>query len=193
MLKFSPKKSITSGSCKNLTLKCTENALVLQTSAEHFFTTIQVSARASVECVARRRTFQFCNNPRAANTQRGYILEKGDTILKTGRNDPCPCGSGKKYKKCCMEKDEEAERLALLELQKAKAAEETAAAEADDAGEGNEGEGKTEAHPGSAEPPPLRTRLRQPVKNDKGAPSRAMRMRSKDFAKRWTTQKRAEG
>ncbi len=20
---------------------------------------------------------------------------------KTGRNDPCPCGSGKKYKKCC--------------------------------------------------------------------------------------------
>ncbi len=22
--------------------------------------------------------------------------------LKVGRNDPCPCGSGKKYKKCCM-------------------------------------------------------------------------------------------
>jgi hypothetical protein len=21
---------------------------------------------------------------------------------KPGRNDPCPCGSGKKYKKCCM-------------------------------------------------------------------------------------------
>jgi hypothetical protein len=23
---------------------------------------------------------------------------------KVGRNDPCPCGSGKKYKKCCLEK-----------------------------------------------------------------------------------------
>jgi len=23
------------------------------------------------------------------------------TDKKTGRNDPCPCGSGKKYKKCC--------------------------------------------------------------------------------------------
>lgn len=23
---------------------------------------------------------------------------------KTGRNDPCPCGSGKKYKKCCEKK-----------------------------------------------------------------------------------------
>jgi uncharacterized protein YecA (UPF0149 family) len=23
------------------------------------------------------------------------------TRAKVGRNDPCPCGSGKKYKKCC--------------------------------------------------------------------------------------------
>lgn len=33
--------------------------------------------------------------------------EKGTTIRNStqtsvGRNDPCPCGSGKKYKKCCM-------------------------------------------------------------------------------------------
>jgi len=24
------------------------------------------------------------------------------TKMKIGRNDPCPCGSGKKYKKCCL-------------------------------------------------------------------------------------------
>jgi preprotein translocase subunit SecA len=24
------------------------------------------------------------------------------TGAKVGRNDPCPCGSGKKYKKCCL-------------------------------------------------------------------------------------------
>ena len=28
---------------------------------------------------------------------------------KVGPNDPCPCGSGKKYKKCCMQKDKVAE------------------------------------------------------------------------------------
>ena len=28
---------------------------------------------------------------------------------KVGPNDPCPCGSGKKYKKCCMQKDKKAE------------------------------------------------------------------------------------
>jgi hypothetical protein len=27
-----------------------------------------------------------------------------------GRNDPCPCGSGKKFKKCCLTKAEETER-----------------------------------------------------------------------------------
>ena len=30
--------------------------------------------------------------------------EKGRTVRKkekVGRNDPCPCGSGKKYKNCC--------------------------------------------------------------------------------------------
>lgn len=27
--------------------------------------------------------------------------------MKIGRNEPCPCGSGKKYKKCCLKKNEE--------------------------------------------------------------------------------------
>lgn len=26
-------------------------------------------------------------------------------MMRVGRNDPCPCGSGKKYKKCCLDKD----------------------------------------------------------------------------------------
>lgn len=26
-------------------------------------------------------------------------------MAKIGRNDPCPCGSGKKYKQCCLAKD----------------------------------------------------------------------------------------
>lgn len=25
--------------------------------------------------------------------------------MKTGRNDPCPCGSGAKFKKCCLLKE----------------------------------------------------------------------------------------
>ena len=32
-----------------------------------------------------------------------------NAATKVGPNDPCPCGSGKKYKKCCMHKDKTAE------------------------------------------------------------------------------------
>lgn len=28
-------------------------------------------------------------------------VEQAKAGQTTGRNDPCPCGSGKKYKKCC--------------------------------------------------------------------------------------------
>ena len=34
----------------------------------------------------------------------GYLMSEGGGLQraeKVGRNDPCPCGSGKKYKKCC--------------------------------------------------------------------------------------------
>lgn len=33
---------------------------------------------------------------------------------KAGRNDPCPCGSGKKYKHCCLEKDRTAELAPVI-------------------------------------------------------------------------------
>jgi len=34
----------------------------------------------------------------------------GEYMMKLGRNDPCPCGSGKKYKRCCYGKDTEVAR-----------------------------------------------------------------------------------
>jgi hypothetical protein len=39
---------------------------------------------------------------------------------KTGRNQPCPCGSGKKFKQCCLRKEEEAEREAMAALSQAR-------------------------------------------------------------------------
>lgn len=46
-----------------------------------------------------------------ANTPQQFVLSRGEEpasqapakkeAKKVGRNDPCPCGSGKKYKKCC--------------------------------------------------------------------------------------------
>jgi peptidoglycan hydrolase CwlO-like protein len=47
--------------------------------------------------------------------------------VKIGRNDPCHCGSGRKYKQCCLEKDEKAASAARA---KASAEAEAEAAEA---------------------------------------------------------------
>jgi len=41
-------------------------------------------------------------------------------MAKPGRNDHCPCGSGKKYKACCLTKDEAAERQVLAKAQVAR-------------------------------------------------------------------------
>jgi preprotein translocase subunit SecA len=45
-------------------------------------------------------------------TRNAQMAEEGEEVVRTivragpkvGRNDPCPCGSGKKYKKCCGRK-----------------------------------------------------------------------------------------
>ncbi|WP_066455816.1 preprotein translocase subunit SecA [Anaerotruncus rubiinfantis] len=37
----------------------------------------------------------------AHGTSDGSLENKPRHVKKVGRNDPCPCGSGKKYKKCC--------------------------------------------------------------------------------------------
>lgn len=39
------------------------------------------------------------------------------SVLHLGRNEPCHCGSGRKYKQCCLEKDEAASRAARAKAQ----------------------------------------------------------------------------
>ena len=58
-------------------------------------------------------------------------------LKETGRNDTCPCGSGKKYKKCHLREDEDAERKWLAEQEKVKAQE----ADEEESEEGDEQSG----------------------------------------------------
>ena len=56
-----------------------------------------------------------------------------ERLKTTGRNDPCPCGSGKKYKKCCLDADHAQEHKALEKAAEARAAEAAAAEESGEA------------------------------------------------------------
>jgi uncharacterized protein YecA (UPF0149 family) len=33
------------------------------------------------------------------------LAPKSESKQRVGRNDPCPCGSGKKFKKCCIKRE----------------------------------------------------------------------------------------
>lgn len=48
------------------------------------------------DVVKHTRHFQYRGKSQADLGQKTIVKE-----FKVGRNDPCPCGSGKKYKKCC--------------------------------------------------------------------------------------------
>ncbi|MDI6884184.1 MAG: SEC-C metal-binding domain-containing protein, partial [Hadesarchaea archaeon] len=50
---------------------------------------------------------KYIEDPEGYERETRELVEKLKPLLplfsrqKVGRNDPCPCGSGKKYKKCC--------------------------------------------------------------------------------------------
>ncbi len=56
------------------------------------------------EWAAQIRVIASTDNPRPApgSAPKGETIRKPAGVSPLGRNDPCPCGSGKKFKKCCM-------------------------------------------------------------------------------------------
>jgi SEC-C motif-containing protein len=70
-------------------------------------------AKGTVEFVAHYHTPKISSTlhekSRFLREEDQWFYVDGDTIpakpitsVKVGRNEPCPCGSGKKYKKCCL-------------------------------------------------------------------------------------------
>ncbi len=60
----------------------------------------QVQPRQEVK--RQRVAKEMATNTPADKSVKRQPIKKA---VKIGPNDPCPCGSGKKYKKCCMQKD----------------------------------------------------------------------------------------
>lgn len=68
---------------------CKESEATLETMAESATDHLESAMRSYA---SMGRAIQLALGPRTP-----YVREQ-----KIGRNDPCPCGSGKKYKQCCM-------------------------------------------------------------------------------------------
>ena len=53
----------------------------------------------------RQPVVELLNEKPEARLAHGNTMRRA--VARVGRNEPCPCGSGKKYKHCCVEKDHE--------------------------------------------------------------------------------------
>lgn len=64
--------------------------------------TIRYRFQGKIETIHENSEFEYENG-------RWYYVDghtpQRDKAVKIGRNDPCPCGSGKKFKKCCQQMD----------------------------------------------------------------------------------------
>jgi hypothetical protein len=68
-----------------------------------FFTRAQPELRRIAEYVRRGEVPPMPGDAAgpSAGPPRAGAPGQGGADRKVGRNDPCPCGSGKKYKRCC--------------------------------------------------------------------------------------------
>ena len=58
------------------------------------------SARQAAEAASRQVRAPQGEQPGAGKPRTYVKSESGDPYANVGRNDPCPCGSGKKFKNC---------------------------------------------------------------------------------------------
>jgi preprotein translocase subunit SecA len=67
----------------------------IQTDVAHYVLNLQVHKNEP----APRQRLQYSGTNAAASTEK---TPQRRAVSRVGRNDPCPCGSGKKYKQCCL-------------------------------------------------------------------------------------------
>ncbi len=79
---------------------------------DRFITTPEGEKGLNYLCPGYRKFFLHCSGFVTQLKSLARVHERSASPLdqnaihagKTGRNDPCPCGSGRKYKKCCMKR-----------------------------------------------------------------------------------------
>ena len=74
----------------------------MQMNAHHDEAQSAISpARSAQQAFNAHQAQQGAINSGMKSGRQGQSVTVARTVPKVGRNDPCPCGSGKKYKNCC--------------------------------------------------------------------------------------------
>jgi hypothetical protein len=80
-------------------------AIDLATIARHAHANLAAAAGTEKEAQAIADVAHTLGTPRRQRTCPAHARERccdQEAMAKIGRNEPCPCGSGKKHKRCCL-------------------------------------------------------------------------------------------
>lgn len=106
MLDFAPRKMKFTTTTAKQVPEIMEAFLTFLESAGHINNGIELAASAKkqssafLKSIPREKTSRKKTTAKKSTSQKKPVKKKIPEV-KVGRNDPCPCGSGKKYKKCC--------------------------------------------------------------------------------------------
>ncbi len=108
MLVYAPNKIALSTKAKEYLPEILTHFLVFLDEAgyikngEHLSATIKAEKRTFEKVIPAQTKTRKSKSPVARKqTSKRRQVKKPEIEEKVGRNDPCPCGSGKKFKKCC--------------------------------------------------------------------------------------------
>jgi hypothetical protein len=84
------------------------DTLIIDTLGSGFVETVPKKSKTFPMFVAANMMFGGLHGspfsmPKFAKYKRGVSANVRTGPKETGRNEPCPCGSGKKFKKCCIQ------------------------------------------------------------------------------------------
>jgi len=107
MLEFAPHKlSFTPEAGKNVAEILSKFVIFLDNEGHihngaELSSVVKTSNRAFLKLLPKPKLISTKTTAKKGKTTKKPAVKKAKPEVKVGRNDPCPCGSGKKYKKCC--------------------------------------------------------------------------------------------
>jgi uncharacterized protein YecA (UPF0149 family) len=108
MLVYTPRKLDISPEIGNDTPDILQDFLLFLDAAgyikngEHLSSVVKATKRSFLKLVpAPKKAAKSRKKIVSKKPEKSKTVKKQEIEVKVGRNDPCPCGSGKKYKKCC--------------------------------------------------------------------------------------------
>lgn len=107
MIAYAPRRlTFTTDNAKDVPELLSRLFLFLETeghihNSTELSTAVRNNKQSFLKVIPKTKNKKIAKTSKAKPASQRKMTKKTKSDVRVGRNDPCPCGSGKKYKKCC--------------------------------------------------------------------------------------------